>query len=374
MISSELEALMALRLIGKASDRSRARALREAGSASRVLSWRRERIRSFLRVETWPAGTRSGARARARDSLERCARAGIGVTGWGLPDYPVQLTDLCDPPAVLFYRGRLELSRPPVVAIVGARKCSAYGRRVAERLGSALAGAGITVASGMALGIDASAHEGAVDRAAGTVAVLGSGVDVPSPSSNRSLYGRICARGLVCSDFLPGQSARPFHFPKRNRLVAALGAAVVVVEAGSRSGALITVDHALDIGRSVFAVPGPIDRATSAGTNRLLSEGAHPVTDPESLIEEVAAVAGFSVNRADQGAAPPATLGRDPLAVWQALGDDGKSTDNLVSRAGLDTARTIAALSTLEVEGWVRRVPGGRYERAPGRGHLGGAP
>ena len=193
-------------------------------------------------------------------ALRDADRMGMTVMTWLAEGYPAGLRQLCDPPPVLFCRGRTELLDGPGVAIVGSRRSTARGREAAERIARALVEAGICVNSGLALGIDGAAHRGALSRAGGTVAVMGRGADRPYPPTHAGLFRQIVARGLVLSEFLPGTLPLPHHFPRRNRILAALSVAVVVVEAGERkSGALITTDHALDLGRDVWAVPGPID-------------------------------------------------------------------------------------------------------------------
>ena len=216
---------------------------------------------------------------RARNLLRRCTEAGIGMLVYGSDEYPERLGNLDHPPAVLFTLGRTELLQGPCVSVVGSRRATAYGRRVSRSLGARLAERGRCVVSGMAMGVDAEAHRGALPGP--TAAVLGSGVDVPSPASNTRLYREILKHGVVVSEFEPGTRAEPHNFPRRNRIIAALATDVVIVEASVRSGALITADHALELGREVHAVPGPIDRATSRGTNRLIEQGAAIVLDTD---------------------------------------------------------------------------------------------
>jgi DNA processing protein len=201
----------------------------------------------------------------------------------GDPLYPPALHHLVDPPPILFLRGDPALLRIPSVTVVGSRKATPTGRRTAERLARGISEREVPVLSGRALGIDAAAHRGALEGPGGTVAVLGSGPDMAYPPSNRRLFLRIVEKGLVVSEFPPGEKARPHHFPRRNRILAALADTVVVVEAGERSGALITVDHALDLGREVYAVPGSLDSLQSRGSNRLLTDGAGAATSVEDL-------------------------------------------------------------------------------------------
>jgi DNA processing protein len=257
---------------------------------------------------------------------------------------------------------------------------------VAERLGAALARAGLTVTSGLALGIDAAAHRGALSAGGDTVAVLGTGADRAYPRANARLFGRIVREGLVVSEFLPGTLALPHHFPRRNRILAALGTATVVVEAGARSGSLITVDHALDLGREVWVVPGPIERPTCAGSNALLLEGARPVLSVAHLVSELAPrSAGPGSASGGAGAAvvapqvpiaapsgpvpaPPdaserSVDGRD-AAVLAALAEGALSGDEVAERTGLPVHEALTRLTALELSGAVRRLPGMRYGSA----------
>jgi DNA processing protein len=256
--------------------------------------------------------------------------------------YPTLLAAIHDPPPSLFLRGSGgdELLSRPAVAIVGARSCSAYGRSVARSLARELAAAGLVVVSGMARGIDGEAHRGALEGGGITVAVLGCGVDRDYPAAHAELARRICERALVVSEYEPGVEPAPWRFPARNRIIAGLSEAVVVVEARERSGALITADFALEEGREVFAVPGEITSALSAGTNALLRLGAIPLTRPGDVLE----LFDISVSEAETttlGAAAQALLGR--------LGDGALTADELVRAARVEPGEASAALIELEL-------------------------
>jgi DNA processing protein len=230
------------------------------------------------------------------------------------------------------------------VAVVGARSCSSYGRSVARTLGRELAAAGLVVVSGMARGIDGEVHRGALDAAGVTVAVLGCGVDRDYPAAHTELARRICERGLVVSEYEPGVEPAPWRFPARNRIIAGLCAATVVVEARERSGALITADFALEEGRDVLAVPGEITNALSAGTNALLRLGATPVTKAEDVLE----LYGLELARA-----APASVSLAAAAVLARLGDGPLTADEIVRATGLSPADGSAALMELELTGAV---------------------
>jgi DNA processing protein len=259
--------------------------------------------------------------------------------------FPVLLGAIHDPPPALFLRGSAaqDLLERPAVAIVGARSCSAYGRSVARSLGRELAAAGLVVVSGMARGIDGEAHRGALE-AGETVSVLGCGIDRDYPAAHAELARRICERGLVVSEYEPGVEPAPWRFPARNRIIAGLCHATVVVEARERSGALITADFALEEGREVLAVPGEITSALSAGTNALLRLGATPVTGARDVLES------FGLEPAEPEAV---SLGEAAAALLEHLRDCALTADELVRSCGVDPAEASAALMELEL---ARRV------------------
>ena len=270
--------------------------------------------------------------------IRRVVRRGEG--------FPRLLGAIHDPPPQLFLRGEGErgtLDRP-AVAIVGARSCSAYGRSVARTLGRELAAAGLVVVSGMARGIDGEAHRGALEAGGVTVAVLGCGIDRDYPAAHADLAGRICERGLVVSEYEPGVEPAPWRFPARNRIIAGLCSATVIVEARERSGALITADFALEEGRDVLVVPGEITSALSAGTNALLKLGAAPVTKVEDVLEL------FDLARVE-----PARTSLSPAAeALLALLASGPLTgDELTRAAGTLPSEGSAALLELELAGSV---------------------
>ncbi|MDF1502204.1 DNA-processing protein DprA, partial [Roseisolibacter sp. H3M3-2] len=225
---------------------------------------------------------------------------------------------------------------------------------------AALARAGAVVVSGMARGIDGEAHAAALDAGGASVAVLGTGADVAYPTAHRALHARLAVDGAVVSEALPGTGVTAGAFPRRNRLIAALARLTVVVEAGVRSGALITASCAAELGRSVAALPGPIDQPGAAGTNALLRDGAQVVT----TVEDVLALAGLAAPaRADEGITLPAGLGADERALWEALAHPAGGADVLVARTGLPAARCVAALTALELAGLVESRWGGELVR-----------
>lgn len=271
-----------------------------------------------------------------------------GIRRLGLRDaaFPPLLAAIHDPPPQLYLRGagEVELLAGPAVAVVGARSCSAYGRSVARSLARELAAAGLVVVSGLARGIDGEAHRGALEAGGVTVAVLGCGIDRDYPAAHAELARRIRGQGLVVSEYGPGVEPAPWRFPARNRIIAGLCAATVVVEARERSGALITADFALEEGRDVLAVPGEITSALSAGTNALLRLGAAPVTRAEDVLE---------LYGLEPEPAPPRPVGPVAAALLARLGEGALTADELVRAAGVDPAQASAALLELELAGRV---------------------
>jgi DNA processing protein len=303
-----------------------------------------------------PAESRSArfaAYARTFDAREYAAaleRRGLLWLARSDPAFPPLLRAIHDAPPGLFLRGAGDpavLSRP-AVAIVGARACSAYGAQVARMLGRELGGAGVVVVSGLARGVDGEAHRGALEGGGTTVAVLGCGVDRDYPSAHRELAARVCERGLIVSEYAPGVEPAPWRFPARNRIVAGLAAATIVVEARERSGALITADFALEEGREVFACPGEITSALSAGTNTLLKLGAAPLTAAADVLElyGLAAPAGAEVDLTDAAQALFAKL------------DAPSTMDELARAAGVVAGDAAAALTELELAGLVAEAAG----------------
>ena len=275
------------------------------------------------------------------------------------PSYPPLRSELHDPPATLFVRGDADALPEAAVAVVGARSCSAYGAQVARTLARELASAGLVVVSGLARGVDGEAHRGALDGGGRTVAVLGCGIDRDYPRSHAELARRIVASGAVVSEYPPGVEPAPWRFPARNRIIAGLSLATVVVEARERSGALITADFALELGRDVFAVPGEITSGLSAGTNDLLRQGAAPLTSVRDVLE--------SLGVEPEPAARASTVSDAALAVLSLLGDGASGADELTRSSGLLSAEVAAALVELELGGLAAQADGVYRSFSPGR-------
>jgi DNA processing protein len=275
--------------------------------------------------------------------------------------YPDSLRDAADAPWALIGRGEpalLDGLEPfEAVTIVGSRRATSYGREVARELGRELAAAGLVVVSGMAFGIDACAHRGALDGGR-TIAVLGCGPDVAYPATHRSLWRRICESGLVLSELPPGATPWRWTFPARNRIMAALAGMTVVVEAASRSGSLITADLAADLGRDLGAVPGPVTSRASAGPNALLASGAHLVRDAQDVLDAMVGPGRRPLART----APD--LGPDLAAVLAAVEAGESSCDGVAASTGLPGSAAAAALARLELLGYVTCSSMGTYSRS----------
>ena len=322
--------------------------------------------------------------------LADCQRLDLDILTIQDAGYPNRLRNIYDPPCLLYVRGRLPaFDDEAAVAVVGTRDCTPYGVSCAEKLGFGLAAGGALVVSGLARGIDSAALRGAL-RGGGTVtAVLGNGLDVVYPRENRYLYEDIAASGALLSEYPPGTPPEGRHFPVRNRIMSGLSLATLVVEAPERSGALITAGTALEQGRDVFAVPGPIDAPASVGCNRLIRDGAGLVTDawdilaayaprfPEKLHREGAreepAVLGYQARqRTEPKEVPPSlslsnndlSLTDDQIRLLRTLTEEPMLVDDLIEETEIPTRRVLSALTVLEIEHLVTQHPGKRYTRA----------
>lgn len=324
--------------------------------------------------------------------LADCQRLNLRILTIQDAEYPGRLKNIYDPPCLLYVRGRLPaFDEEAAVAVVGTRKCTPYGIACAEKLGAGLARCGAVVVSGLARGIDSAATRGALLAGGVPVGVTGGGLDVIYPPENRELYEDVAAAGVLLSEYPPGTRPEGKHFPVRNRILSGLSVATLVVEAPVRSGALITAGTALEQGRDVFAVPGPIDAATSAGCNRLIREGGGLVTEAWDLLEAFADRFPDKLHRENTREAPPiqgyqarqkppepkpvppalslshcdVTLTDDQIALLRLLdGEEPALVDDLIERSGIPTRRVLSALTVLEIDHLVRQHSGKRYTRA----------
>lgn len=341
------------------------RLLERFGSPGRVLSCtERERAGVASLKDSQLAGFArlDEVRKLADDQLR--AVTGLGVELIPIADerYPPLLKEIPDPPLILYALGDIEQMCTPAVAVVGSRSATTYGRRVAHSLAGQLAAHGVTVVSGMALGIDSLAHQGALEKGGKTVAVLGCGLDVLYPPQNAQLCNGIREQGLLLSEYPLGTRPDGYRFPARNRIIAGMSLGVVVVEAARRSGSLITAQLALDFGREVFAVPGQIDSVKSEGTHWLLRQGAKVVVDAEDIVGEVRV--HLNISRDDSpGLAKVADLDPDAAGLLVLLEPYPLSRDEVSSRSGLPPARLSELFLYLELEGFIEMIPGDHVRR-----------
>lgn len=274
--------------------------------------------------------------------------------------YPTILRDIVDHPYLLYYRGNIDILSEFAIAIVGSRSATAYGINQARRFARELAARELVIISGMARGIDTAAHQGSLEVGGKTVAVLGSGLDVIYPAENKHLYNDLCDKGLVLSEFGLQTRPEPGNFPARNRIISGLSHGVLVVEAKKKSGALITVDFALEQGRDVFAIPGPVSSANSEGTNHLIKQGAGLVTCPEDILQEFYMYDfGDREDKIEQGEL--FTLDKDEERVLECMGYDSTHFDELLNLTGIDLGLLSKILLKMELKGIIRSLPGNHY-------------
>jgi DNA processing protein len=309
--------------------------------------------------ERWPNEPEKGSaiRSRAAVALARAAASAIVPIAWSDAAYPPSLAAIVDPPPVLWMRGDSAALERPAVAIVGSRAGSSYALAVAARLAADLAARGIVVVSGLARGVDSAAHRGALTAPASTIAVLGSGVDRIYPAEHKSLALEIEVRGAVLSELVPGTPPHPAFFPQRNRIISGLSRAVVVIEAGEKSGSLITARCALEQGRDVLAVPGNVLSGRNRGAHALLRDGAKIVEDADDILEELG-MPCLDPNRGRQASNRPI----DPILGCLPPGEPC-DLDAISERSGLPPARVLPRLFELELQGLVGRAGGGRFVR-----------
>jgi DNA processing protein len=290
--------------------------------------------------------------------IEWARKNDVGIFTLADGDYPSILRQLYDPPPFIFVKGKITEADDRAVAIVGSRNATDYGRSIAARIAGDLGRHGVTVVSGMAIGIDSTSHRASLEAGGRTIAVLGSGIDVIYPSNNKRLYGDIAERGAVISEFYPGTDPSPGHFPKRNRIIAGLSQAVVVVEAGEKSGALLTADLALTQNKKLFAVPGNLSSRLSLGTNDLIKSGAAVLTAVEDIFSVLPRLKNDYI-------APRRTeikgLTDGETLIYEHLTGSPKQLDALVRECRLSVSDAASYLLSLELRGLIRQLSGKRF-------------
>jgi DNA processing protein len=338
-------------------------------SADRVLAAPESSLRDVPGVGTKLAGLIASARREvdAEVELDLCRKRGVRLVGQGSEGYPPPLTDIPDPPSLLYIRGTIEPADQLAIALVGSRKCTPYGMRIAERLASSLARVGLTVVSGLARGIDASAHRGALAAGGRTIAVLANGLAEVYPPEHADLAEEVVASGALISESPMRQQPLAGLFPQRNRIISGLSLGVVVVEATPRSGSLSTAKHAMEQNREVFAVPGPVDSLPSRGCHYLIRDGARLVETVDDILEEL----GPLVREVRAAPEEPAvrhpaelSLSDQERSLLGRLDDHPVAVDELIVVTGLTASQVMATLSVLEMRRLVKRLPGPRFVRA----------
>lgn len=300
---------------------------------------------------------------RLEQTLEWCAQPGNHLLTLADHNYPPALLDIHDPPLILYAKGRPELLSSPALAVVGSRNASVQGAANAENFAKALSRAGLTIVSGMALGIDAAAHRGGLQGAGSTVAVIGTGADIVYPARNRSLAHEIADKGCIVSEYPLGTPAIASNFPRRNRLISGLARGVLVIEAAAQSGSLITARIGADQGKDVFAIPGSIHSPLSKGCHLLIKQGAKLVESAQDVLEELRLLPKTPDTNASVDLPSAASTDPQLRRLLDAIGFDPVSADALCERSGLAAAAMNAQLLTLELDGAVERLPDGKYRR-----------
>ncbi|HEY4687255.1 MAG TPA: DNA-processing protein DprA [Candidatus Subteraquimicrobiales bacterium] len=294
------------------------------------------------------------------EELERVKNHGARVLTVNSPEYPTLLQEIPSPPAALFITGKNLKDFSPAIAIVGSRRASTYGKALAEEFAAKLSEAGLTIVSGLARGIDSAAHLGALRTGGETVGVLGCGLDVVYPAENKKLYQQISEEGALVSEYPLGTPPLTFHFPSRNRIISGLSLGVIVVEANDRSGALITVDFALEQGREVFAVPGNVKSTLSRGTHKLLKQGASLVEKAEDVLEALnISSPEISVRKESN----QSDLSRDEKSLLERVGWEVRHIDEICRQVNQPISQTSSLLTILELKGYIKQEAGQRYLR-----------
>jgi DNA processing protein len=362
--SRECLDLIALNLIDGLGPLRIKKLLEHSGNVSDIFSMKEREIREISRAPLSAAEKIRFSRDsdQYKKEIEYIEKENINVLSLLDEDYPESLRNIYDPPPVIYYKGVIPREKDVCIAIVGSRRCSLYGMRSAEQLSESLAGEGVTVVSGMASGVDSAAHRGALKAKGRTVAVMGTGFKYLYPAGSEKLVREICRQGAVMTEFSCYTEPSNFTFPRRNRLISGLSLGVVVVEAAKKSGALITVDFALEQGKEVFAVPGPIGSITSSGTNLLIQNGAKLVLSAKDILDEIPS------ETTERKIMREKDISDDHVKVLEAIPEKGRShIDEIKVYAGFASGKVHGVLLSLELKGMVKACPGAMYERSKTR-------
>lgn len=352
-----LRAWLALSLIRGLGGEGARSLLKAFGSPEAVFAASIPALKSIVKPEVAAEIGKGITDAQAAPALAWLDDGNNHVVTLADADYPQALLNIPDPPLLLYIKGRLELLNRPALAVVGSRNATPQGINNAEAFSRALSEAGLCVVSGLAHGVDAAAHRGALQGQGSSIAVVGTGLDRIYPAANRDLAHALAAKGAIVSEFPLGTPPLAANFPRRNRIISGLGVGTLVVEASVQSGSLITARLALEQGRDVFAIPGSIHAPQSKGCHRLIKQGAKLVETAQDILEELG---GLAIPAA---ASEPAATADSGPSLLDHLGFDPVDLDTLVARCGLTMAELSAMLLTLELEGRISALPGGLYQR-----------
>ena len=366
-LSAEQRDLLAMHLVTGIGPRLTAALLERFGSPSAVRSASPEELSEIPYLGGKVAAQLRAAWQNPAVDAE-CSlldEHGVALHALGSPGYPPVLATIPAPPQLLYVKGGLEARDEQAVAVVGSRSCTSYGRRIAERIGHDLARAGWTVVSGLARGIDGSAHRGALQGGGRTIAVLAGGLSRVYPPEHKDLAAEVAAAGALVSEAPMRMEPMATMFPARNRIISGLSRAVVIVEAADKSGALITARHAAEQGREVFAIPGPVDSPASAGSLHLLRQGAKLIRSADDILEDLQALPalGLPPGSPQAPSGPPPNLDESQRRIWDSL-EERRTIDELSRQTQLTLGELSRHLMTLELKKAVRRLPGNWYERA----------
>ena len=334
--------------------------LRQFGLPQSVIAKKRE-LAAYAAPEALEALHSEAVRAQVDRALRWAGEPGHFIITLADEFYPRALLEIADPPSLIYARGRIELVQRSCLAVVGSRNATAQGESNAAAFAKALSDAGLTIVSGLAVGIDAAAHRGGLEGAGSTIAVLGTGIDVLYPKRNVELADRIAAQGLLLSEFPLGTGPAAGNFPRRNRLISGLARGCLVVEAALASGSLITARTAAEQGREVFAIPGSIHSPLSKGCHALIKSGAKLVESAEDVLTELSGFRASGYASTTAGEAPPVASAASGLLAH--MGHDPVDVDSLCGRAGMSADQVTAELLRLELEGRIAALPGGLYQR-----------
>jgi DNA processing protein len=370
MKSDEYLGWVALALTPGLGARTAGKLLREFGTPSAVFN----ASLTALEAQRLPAAVAQAIHSRqamsaAAKEVSQAQTLGCRLLTWDEPEYPARLREIYDPPPLLYVRGKIELLNSHVISIVGSRRPTLYGNQMAEKVARDLANRGLVIASGLARGIDASAHKGALSSATGaTIGILGCGVDVVYPKENKKIFGQIEERGAIVSEFPMGTFPAPQNFPIRNRIIAGIALGVVVVEGAQYSGSSITARLAMEFGREVYGVPGNATEPMSFGPNTLIKQGAKLVMGWEDIVEELptpvrAELMPVEVTSTEERTAIiQESLSGIPRQLYDLLGvDKARQVDEIVEVSGLNSSEVLAALFDLEMKGVIRQLPGKQF-------------